>query len=102
MTFDELLAKIGNKSVYDESELQTRYNNDKNMFVVEMLYYGYFGEGHNINMDTLETKGYWSNSHGGTYPALIRLTPRRIQRNTTGGQRRCRQCYYRLNLNMPK
>ena len=37
--------------------------------------YGYFGEGHNINMDTLETKGYWSNSHGGTYPALIRLTP---------------------------
>lgn len=75
MTFDELLAKIGNKSVYDESELQTKYNNDKNMFVVEMLYYGYFGEGHNINMDTLETKGYWSNSHGGTYPALIRLTP---------------------------
>lgn len=51
MTFDELLAKIGNKSVYDESELQTKYNNDKNMFVIEMLYYGYFGEGHNINMD---------------------------------------------------
>lgn len=75
MTFDELLTKIGNKSVYDESELQTKYNNDKNMFVVEMLYYGYFGEGHNINMDTLETKGYWSSSHGGIYPALIRLTP---------------------------
>ena len=45
-----------------QSELQTKYNNDKNMFVVEMLYYGYFGEGHNINMDTLETKGYWSSS----------------------------------------
>ena len=75
MTFDELLARIGNKSVYDKSELQTRYKEFKNMFVVEMLYYGYFGEGHNINMDTLEAMGYWSNSHGGLYPALIRLTP---------------------------
>lgn len=54
---------------------QPKYDNDKNMFVVELLYYGYFGEGHNINMDTLENKGYWSSSHGGVYPALIRLTP---------------------------
>lgn len=75
MTFDELLAKIGNKSVYDESELQTKYNNDKNMFVIEMLYYGYFGEGHNINMDWLDTNNYWCASHGVSYPALVRLTP---------------------------
>lgn len=75
MTFAELLAKIGNKSVFDASELQTKYNNNQNMFVIEMLYYGYFGEGHNINMDALETKGFWSSSHNGTYPALIRLTP---------------------------
>lgn len=75
LNFNELLARIGNKSVYDERELRTKYDNDKNMFVVELLYYGYFGEGHNINMDTLENKGYWSSSHGGVYPALIRLTP---------------------------
>jgi hypothetical protein len=75
MTFDDLLTKIGNKSVYAKNELQDRYNNDKNVFVVEMLYYGYFGEGHNINLETLESKGYWSSSHGGVYPALIRLTP---------------------------
>lgn len=75
MTFDTLLRKIGNKSVFDPAELKTQYDNERHMFVVEMLYYGYFGEGHNINMDTLETNGYWSNAHGGVYPALIRLTP---------------------------
>ena len=75
MTFDDLLRKIGNKSVFDAEELKNRYDNDKNVVVVEMLYYGYFGEGNNINMDWLDTNGYWSSSHGGIYPALIRLTP---------------------------
>lgn len=65
MTNDQLLIR----------EYVTKYDTDRNMFVVELLYYGYFGEGHNINMDTLENKGYWSSSHGGVYPALIRLTP---------------------------
>jgi hypothetical protein len=34
-----------------------------------MLYYGYFGEGNNVNMDWLDRNGYWGN----TYPALIPL-----------------------------
>lgn len=75
LSFDNLLDKIGNKSVYNIGELQTKYYTDNNMFIIEMLYYGFFGEGHNINMDTLDANGFWSNSHGGIYPALIRLTP---------------------------
>lgn len=75
MTFDTLLREIGNKSVFDLKELKSRYDNDKNVVVVEMLYYGYFGEGNNINMDWLDKNGYWSDSHGGIYPSLIRLTP---------------------------
>lgn len=59
MTFDDLLRKIGNKSVFYAEEVKTRYDNDKNVVVVEMLYYGYFGEGNNINMDWLDTNGYW-------------------------------------------
>lgn len=53
-------------------KMQSRLNRLIEMGIVE---HGYFGEGHNINMDTLENKGYWSSSHGGVYPALIRLTP---------------------------
>ncbi len=75
LTFEELLKSIGNKSVFDESELLTKYQVQRNMFVVEMLYYGFFGEGNNINMDTLEAKGFWSNNHGNVYPALIELSP---------------------------
>lgn len=74
MSFDELIQRIGNKSVFDQDELRSRYDNDKHMFVIAMLYYGYFGEGHNINLDTLDRKGYWSNDHGGVYPATIRLS----------------------------
>lgn len=75
MTFDELIKKIGNKSVYDQDELQTKYDNDKNMFVIEMIYYGYFGEGHNVNMDWLDTHDHWCKAHSAPYPALIRLSP---------------------------
>ena len=74
ITFDELIQKIGNKSVFDVNELRSKYNNQTHMFVVEMLYAGYFGEGNNVNMDWLETHGYWSKSFGEIYPALIRLS----------------------------
>lgn len=69
MLFNELLNKIGNKSVFDKEELRRRYNYDANMLVIEMLYYGYFGEGNNVNMDWLEQNGYWGNQ----YPTLISL-----------------------------
>ena len=72
LPFDDLLKRIGNKSVYDSQELKTKYDNDKNVVIIEMLYYGYFGEGHNINMDWLDNNGLWSSS---TYPALIQLSP---------------------------
>ena len=75
MSFSELLQRISNKSVFDKDELKMQYDNNNHMFVIEMLYYGYFGEGNNINNNTLEANGYWSKSHGGIYPALIRLSP---------------------------
>jgi hypothetical protein len=74
MDFDTLLEKIGNKSVFDEAELRRRYNEDRNVLIIEMLYYGYFGEGNNVNMSTLESRGHWSKSHHNQYPALIKLS----------------------------
>lgn len=63
MSFDELLTKIGNKSVFNKDELRNRYNNDWNVLVMEMLYYGYFGEGNNVNMAWLKQSGYWGNGY---------------------------------------
>lgn len=59
MPFETLLGKIGNKSVFNPEELRERYVSDRNVLVIEMLYYGYFGEGNNVNMDWLEQNGYW-------------------------------------------
>ncbi len=69
MSFDELLTKIGNKSVFNKDELRNRYNNDWNVLVMEMLYYGYFGEGNNVNMAWLKQSGYW----GDGYPTSFSL-----------------------------
>jgi hypothetical protein len=73
MTFDELINRIGNKSVFDRIDLQAKYNNERNLCVVEMLYYGYFGAGKNVNMDWLDNHGCWSIDGG--YPANIQLSP---------------------------
>lgn len=70
MPFETLLGKIGNKSVFDPEELRERYVSDRNVLVIEMLYYGYFGEGNNVNMDWLEQNGYWGSNQ---YPSLISL-----------------------------
>lgn len=72
MTFDELKEKIGNKSVFDENELRGKYNSFNNMNVIELLYYGYFGAGNNVNMDWLEKNGLWVSR--GQYPTEVKLT----------------------------
>ncbi|MGE5580249.1 MAG: hypothetical protein ACM3WU_09425 [Bacillota bacterium] len=80
MSFDDLMSRIGNKSVFDRDEIEAKYNNQKNLVVIEMLYYGYFGAGNNVNMDWLDRNGYWGNQ----YPANVQLSP---DGHTSGGQR---------------
>ncbi len=41
------------------------------MVVIELLYYGYFGAGNNINNAWLTDNGYFTDE----YPALIKVTP---------------------------
>ena len=59
VSFDDLLSRIGNKSVFDENDMRAKYNNDRNMVVIELLYCNYFGEGNNVNMDWLDRNGCW-------------------------------------------
>lgn len=76
MSFNELKKRIGNKSVFDESELYRQYISFKNMTVMELLYCGYFGARNNVNMDWLDNHGYWA-AHG-QYPTAVQLTERQF------------------------
>lgn len=78
MTFDELKSWIGNKSVFNENELKRQYMAFKNLTIVELLYYGYFGAGNNVNMNWLEENGFWAVE--GQYPTEVRLTPTQFKR----------------------
>ena len=40
---------VGNKSVYSESELRSKYDSADKLILIELLYYGYFGAGNNVN-----------------------------------------------------
>lgn len=71
MSFDDIIRRIGNKSVYDKAQLRAMYDQDANMNVIEMLYFGFFGEGHNVNMDWLSRNGCWPN---GGYPTSYVLS----------------------------
>ena len=73
-SFEEFCKIVGNKSVFAIDDLMRRYREDRNVTVIRMLYCGYFGEGHNVNMDWLVNNNLWSPPD--VYPANLRLTPR--------------------------
>lgn len=62
-SFDEFLHMVGNKSVYDDFELKTKYDTFTNLTLIELLYYGYFGAGNNVNWMWLKNNNCWPGSH---------------------------------------
>lgn len=71
MTFDELKSAIGNKSVFNETELYKQYLSYKSMLIIEMMYLGYFGAGNNVNLDWLDNNSLWT--IGNQYPTERKL-----------------------------
>jgi len=62
-SFDEYRNIIGNKSVFNEDELRKKYDNLYSLTIIELVYYGYFGAGNNVNWAWLKTKGCWQDTH---------------------------------------
>ncbi|HBC89824.1 MAG TPA: hypothetical protein DCZ00_00080 [Lactococcus sp.] len=83
-SFDEFCSIVGNKAVFQLDNLEQRYNSDKNVTVIKMLYGGYFGAGHNINMDWLDQNRLWSSPN--QYPTQIRLSPQECLTIWSAGQ----------------
>ncbi len=63
MPYEEYRRIIGNKSVFTEDELINKYNELDNITLIEFLYYGYFGAGHNVNWVWLQNNGCWKDGH---------------------------------------
>lgn len=57
-SFEQFRTYVKNKSVFSDDELAQRWN-EKHVVVVEMVYLGYFGAGHNVNMAWLDDNGLW-------------------------------------------
>lgn len=74
ISFDEYLALVSNKSVYSAAELADQYQSKRNIVVLEMVYNGYFGKGHNVNFKTLKDKGLFND-----YPYNVQLTKEQFE-----------------------
>jgi len=56
----EFIRIAGNKTIFTPEELMRIYHNNKNVVLLEMVYNGYFGKGHNVNHKELKEQGLFS------------------------------------------
>ncbi len=76
MSYEEYLQRISNKSVYTNLELHNFYYGKNTVVLVELVYYGYFGSGNNVNMDWLSRNGCW----GDSYPTETKLSQEQFKK----------------------
>ena len=68
-TYDHFIRMTGNKVVLTTDQLKERYRHS-NVYLIEMIYNGYFGAGNNITCGTLTD----NNLFGGAHPYEIALS----------------------------
>jgi len=81
LTMEEVKSKVGNKSVFEGEEVEKRYHGDNNLVIVELLYYGYFGPGNNLNWVWLRDAGLWPDA----YPTEVRYSRAEFLKVLEGG-----------------
>lgn len=81
LTYAEYISRIGNKSVYEPLELEKQYNNHKNLVLIELVYYGFFGGGNNLNWVWLKNNDCWGN----TYPTSVKLSRKQFNKILKAG-----------------
>jgi hypothetical protein len=57
MSATDFIKKAGNKTIYSPEALLEIYENNSNVVMLEMVYNGYFGKGHNVINNTLTEQG---------------------------------------------
>lgn len=62
MSKEDFLKIVGNKTVFKAEELDSFYANHS-LFLIELLYCGYFGAGNNVSYNKLKAMGVWKDQH---------------------------------------
>lgn len=62
----DFIKMAGNKTIYSPEDLLRIFENNKNVVMLEIIYNGYFGSGHNITYNELSESGLFP-----TYPYSI-------------------------------
>lgn len=57
VSLEDYIKLAGNKSVYKNEELEKIYKSERTIVMIEMVYNGFFGKGHNVNHKTLNDHG---------------------------------------------
>jgi len=65
---DQFIETVGNKTVFTKEQLREKYRR-YNVYVIEMVYNGYFGAGKNITCGKLTN----NNLFGGAHPYMVKL-----------------------------
>jgi len=60
MRFPEFHKRVGNKTVYSDEEMSKEFR-EPNVYLIELLYNGYFGKGHNVTYSALKKEGLFEN-----------------------------------------
>lgn len=71
MPIEKLLERMGNKTIFSEEQIRSFYKRSRDVTLIEMLYYGYFGAGNNVPQKWLSDNGCWPD----VYPAGVPLKP---------------------------
>jgi len=56
MSLSDFINNAGNKTVFSPEELRNKYNKN-NVVMLELVYNGFFGKGHNVNHKNLKDQG---------------------------------------------
>lgn len=62
-SYDEFRKIVGNKTVFGDAELKKKYDTMRSLTVIELLYYGFFGAGNNVNWVWLKSNDLWFDTH---------------------------------------
>ena len=76
VSYEQYRHFIGNKSVFSDQDLIEKYNSSDDLTLIELLYYGFFGAGNNVNWVWLKNNECWP----GTHPLNFRYSRKQFDR----------------------
>lgn len=71
---EDFVKLAGNKTIFNDEDLIRIYNGKSNVVLIEFLYNGFFGKGHNVTYNELKNAGLFE-----SYPYEIRYTPQQFK-----------------------